>query len=354
MKQLKAVLCGYYGKGNGGDEALLASLLQMLPSHVSPIVMSGNPTETQARYGVACCDRNSFWQVFQALQQSQIFIWGGGSLIQDVTSALSPLYYEGWMFLAQRMGLTTLAWAQGIGPLHRSLNRWIARQIFAGCAGVTVRDQGSADLLRGWGISHQLAPDPVWALESTAASSWLDIPAPRVAIALRPHPDLTSTRLQRLTAALAHFQQVTQVSLLLLPFQPIQDLGIAQAIQPQLPGPSQILCVDDPKVLKGVFQAVEMTIAMRFHGLIMAISEGCRCFAISYDPKVSQLMAALNLPGLEVAQLPENPIDLSQLWLHQYQRECEVSTFQRQSLINQALSHREVFNTLDKGLFRSH
>ncbi|NEO59977.1 MAG: polysaccharide pyruvyl transferase CsaB, partial [Moorea sp. SIO4G2] len=38
MKQVKAVLCGYYGKGNGGDEALLASLLQMLPKSVKPIV----------------------------------------------------------------------------------------------------------------------------------------------------------------------------------------------------------------------------------------------------------------------------------------------------------------------------
>ena len=43
MSDIQAVLCGYYGMGNGGDEALLVSLLQMLPPQVKPIVLSGNP-----------------------------------------------------------------------------------------------------------------------------------------------------------------------------------------------------------------------------------------------------------------------------------------------------------------------
>ena len=35
----KAILCGYYGLGNAGDEALLLSLLQMLPPNIQPIVL---------------------------------------------------------------------------------------------------------------------------------------------------------------------------------------------------------------------------------------------------------------------------------------------------------------------------
>ena len=46
---MRAILCGYYGKGNGGDEALLATLLQMLPELVQPVVLSGNPQETRSR-----------------------------------------------------------------------------------------------------------------------------------------------------------------------------------------------------------------------------------------------------------------------------------------------------------------
>jgi len=60
---------------------------------------------------------------------------------------------------------------------------------------------------------------------------------------------------------------------LLVPFQRTQDLAIAQAIQPQLPGANQILCLEDPRALKGVFRGVEMAIGMRFHSLIMAAAK---------------------------------------------------------------------------------
>jgi len=39
--------------------ALLASLLQMLPADVTPLVLSGNPEETRDRYGVETCDRQA-------------------------------------------------------------------------------------------------------------------------------------------------------------------------------------------------------------------------------------------------------------------------------------------------------
>ncbi len=123
---MRAVLCGYYGMGNGGDEALLATLLQMLPTHVKPIVLSGNPDETSDRYGVETCPRKSF-QVLQVLRRSDAFIWGGGSLMQDATSVLNPFYYGGLMGLAQQLGLKTIAWAQGIGPLQRSLTQRLSR-----------------------------------------------------------------------------------------------------------------------------------------------------------------------------------------------------------------------------------
>ena len=163
---MRAVLCGYYGMGNGGDEALLASLLQMLPPKIKPVVLSGNPQQTRDRYGVESCDRKSFSAVIRVLRTADLFIWGGGSLIQDATSALSPVYYTGLMALAQLMGLKTIAWAQGIGPLGRSFNRWSARQVFRNCTAVSVRDRASAALLQEWKIPFLLAPDPVWAMAS--------------------------------------------------------------------------------------------------------------------------------------------------------------------------------------------
>jgi polysaccharide pyruvyl transferase CsaB len=340
--QIRAVLCGYYGKGNGGDEALLASLLQMLPANVTPLVLSGNPAQTPDRYGVATCERMAPLPVLQALRQSDVLIWGGGSLMQDATSALSPLYYGGLMALAQQIGLKTIAWAQGIGPLKQTLTRWLARRTFAGCTAVSVRDRGSATLLSDWQISCTLAPDPVWALDAAPVPGLWDLPAPRVAVTLRSHPQLTATRLANFTRALIDFQKATQTCILLVPFQQTQDLAIAQAIGPQLPGANQILCLEDPKALKGVFRGVEMAIGMRYHSLIMAAAEGCRCFALSYDPKVSQLMAELEMPGWDLAQLPDDPNLISQTWLEHYANGDPLAPEQIQSLVDRALIHRDL------------
>ena len=47
------------------------------------------------------------------------------------------------MGLAQRLGLKTIAWAQGVGPLKRPLTRQMAKRAFAGCTVVSVRDRAS-------------------------------------------------------------------------------------------------------------------------------------------------------------------------------------------------------------------
>ena len=342
MGQTRAILCGYYGKGNGGDEALLASLLQMLPESVTPLVLSGNPAETRKRYGVTSCDRMSAIQVFKAMRQSDAFIWGGGSLIQDVTSAVSPLYYGGLMGLARQRGLKTIAWAQGIGPLKRELTRRIARLAFSGCEAVSVRDRASAALLHEWQIPFIQAPDPVWALDSKPVKGLWDLPAPRVAVTLRSHPSLTPERLTNLTKALISFQKATQTCILLVPFQASQDSSIAESIQSQLTGPNHLFQLKDPRELKGLFRGVEMAIGMRYHSLIMAAAEECRCFALSYDPKVSQLMMELNMPGWELNQLPNDPDLISQTWLEHYVNGDPLSGDQIQSLVDRSLMHRDL------------
>lgn len=342
---MRAVLCGYYGKGNGGDEALLATLLQMLPDHVKPIVLSGNPEETQRCYSVEACDRMAILPILRSLRRSDALIWGGGSLMQDVTGPISPFYYGGLMTVAQQMGLKTIAWAQGIGPLQRRWIRQFARQIFTHCNAVSVRDVGSAKLLSEWRVPFTLAPDPVWALEAKPVPGLWDLPAPRIAVSLRSHPQLTPSRLQTLTHALAHFQQATQTCVLLVPFQPVQDLAIAKAIQAQLTGPSQIISLADPQQLKGIFHGVEMIIAMRLHALIMAAAAECRCFGLSYDPKVTQLMQDLNLPGLSLEQMPLESAGLCKTWLEHYANGDALSQIQVQALVDRAQLHQEVLHS---------
>ncbi|MBK1989148.1 polysaccharide pyruvyl transferase CsaB [Sphaerospermopsis aphanizomenoides BCCUSP55] len=343
---MRVLLSGYYGKGNGGDEALLATLLQMLPPHVTPVVLSGNPEETSRRYGVESYNRMAFLQVIKALRSCDVFIWGGGSLMQDVTSTISPFYYGGLMAIAQVMGLKTVAWGQGIGPLLRPQTRWLAKRNFAGCIQVSVRDRKSSALLSDWGIPHILAPDPVWALESKPVSELADLPKPRIAVTLRNHSQLTKNRLINLTSALVSLQQTTQALILLLPFQKSEDLEIAEQIHLQLKNNSQILCLEDPQLLKGAFQGVDMVIGMRLHSLIMAASEGCRCFALSYDPKVNRLMEDLEIPGWDLQDLPDDANIISKNWIDYYKNSKSLSSEKIESLVNGAFLHRELLEKI--------
>lgn len=341
---MRAVLCGYYGMGNGGDEALLATLLQMLPTHVTPVVLSGNPGQTRARYGIEAWNRKATGQVLGAIRSSQAFIFGGGSLIQDVTSAFSPFYYGGLMGMAQQQGLRTIAWAQGIGPLNRRRTQWLAQKIFTSCDGISVRDSASAQLLRDWQLDCLLAPDPVWALEALPEASVLALPEPRIAVSLRPHPLLTPERLDSLIEALKVLQDKRGASVILVPFQPQQDGAIAKQVRAGLSGPTLLLERQDPRVLKGIFRHIDFAISMRLHGLIMAASEGCVCSALSYDPKVDTLMADLNLPGWKLAELPREP-ELVMGWNQHWQAQTPLSENQRQSLRDRALMHRDLLET---------
>ena len=259
---MQAVLCGYYGMGNGGDEALLATLLQMLPKSVTPIVLSGNPDQTRRRYGVQAVPRKSGFDVLKTLSKADAFIWGGGSLMQDATSAMNPIYYGGLMGLAQGLGLKTVAWAQGIGPLQRSPTQWITRRTFSNCTTVSVRDGKSGKWLNQQHINNFiLAPDPVWALDAKPINGADPLPKPRIAVVLRDHHTLTQTRLTAIAQALRHLQLATQASILLIPFQPVVDRPIADHIAQHLSGSYRILQTENPSQLKGDFSTGELDLS---------------------------------------------------------------------------------------------
>jgi polysaccharide pyruvyl transferase CsaB len=349
MSEIQAVLCGYYGKGNGGDEALLVSMLEMLPPTVKPLVLSADPRATSKNYGVKSADRMKSGSVVRALKASQMLILGGGSLIQDATSIRNSIYYGGLMGLARQFGLQTIAIAQGIGPINQPLTRWIAKRAFGNCAAISVRDPASAALLQEWGIAAMMAPDPVWSLAATPVPEIASIPSPKIAVTLRSHPQLTNDRLEILTKALVNLQVATGAHVLLVPFQPTTDLDIAQQIQAELTDNSQVITLTNPKQLKGLFQGVDLAIGMRYHSLIMAAAEGCKCWAISYDPKVSKLMTEIDIPGWELTDIPLDANIITQAWLQQIDRGVSLISQKVLSLSQKSLAHQDLLTaTIDQ------
>ena len=92
----KIVISGYYGFANAGDEAMLTAIIKSLRStekSVELTVISGNPEMTSAQHQVNSIHRFNFFEIIKSLHGCDLLISGGGSLLQDVTSMRSLLYY---------------------------------------------------------------------------------------------------------------------------------------------------------------------------------------------------------------------------------------------------------------------
>ncbi|MFC5403610.1 polysaccharide pyruvyl transferase family protein [Cohnella soli] len=170
----RILLSGYYGFRNSGDEAVLKSILTALEEEaeaagvaVEPVVLSGDPDWTKAQYGVEAIPRMKLAEVRKALKDADGLISGGGSLLQDATGLGSIPYYLGILALARWAGKPTFVYAQGIGPVHRAMFKPFIASAFRKAAYVSVRDEESASLLRGYGVDPakvEVVPDPVMGL----------------------------------------------------------------------------------------------------------------------------------------------------------------------------------------------
>ncbi|WP_206109257.1 polysaccharide pyruvyl transferase family protein, partial [Paenibacillus sp. HB172176] len=170
----RLALSGYYGFRNSGDEAVLKAILLALEEQgkaqgvrIVPIVLSIDPAWTSAMYGVESAHRMRLGEVLRALRGCDGLISGGGSLLQDATSAKTIPYYTGIMRLAQLLGKPTFVYAQGIGPVNRRWMERLIRPVMRRSAYVSVRDAASAELLGRMGVPHdriEIVPDPVMGL----------------------------------------------------------------------------------------------------------------------------------------------------------------------------------------------
>ena len=161
-------LSGYYGYGNAGDEAVLAGLVTALRAR-----RAGRRTGDRRAVGTArrdgggarhsAADRYKVPALLRALSRTDALLSGGGSLLQDVTSAHSVFYYLGVVRLAQMLGKKTMFVAQGIGPLLRPRTRKLVAAVANRLDAITVRDPDSAALLREIGVTRppvEVTADP--------------------------------------------------------------------------------------------------------------------------------------------------------------------------------------------------
>ena len=161
----KVVLSGYFGFDNFGDEAILYVLSDKLKSFGHSVtVLSSNPEKTTKIYHTASVKNFDIIKLIKTIFRSDILFSGGGSLLQDVTSFKSLFYYSLVIFIALCFRKKVVIFAQGIGPLNKSLSKFLVKNLLKHVTYISVRDENSLELLKSWNINAELVNDPVFSL----------------------------------------------------------------------------------------------------------------------------------------------------------------------------------------------
>ena len=295
----KVVISGYYGADNFGDESILETLVQRLKKAEADItVLSVNPEKTANLHNVKAIKSFALSNVIKTISKSDVLISGGGSLLQDATSLKSLFYYLFVIFIAQLFKKEVIIFAQGIGPISNKIGEFFTKKLLKKCRWVSVRDDKSLFLLRGWGIKTELVCDPLYDLEITASS-----PENRVGIQLRSFKTLSEKMLITLANRVAIDFPDKEIEI--YSFQDSNDLEVCKhfeslllSVNPNLK--TNVIFGKTPKEIIKLMANLEYMIAMRFHAILIALKYGIKTIAINYDYKVENIANDAKIPMLSM------------------------------------------------------
>lgn len=294
----KIVLSGYYGFNNIGDEAVLAAMIQSLQKEIPDVmitVLSNDPMKTEKQYGVKAVNRWRLEQIISGLRDCDLFISGGGSLLQDVTGKKSILYYLALIYLALIWKKKVMIYAQGIGPVQRPWAKKLMGRVLNKVDLITVRDEVSRDDLALVGVCRPpivVTVDPVMGWEEPRGrplpESLQSLPWDEgkfVGISLRHWPGLDLGELADLCDHLV--QQGFQM--IFLPFHFPGDICVCRDVAKLMKEESYLIKDNlSSAEMMNVVGKMHLVIGMRLHALIMAGTQGIPFVSISYDPKVER------------------------------------------------------------------
>lgn len=320
----QVVICGAYGRGNAGDDAILLAILNELRSinpDLSFQVFSRNPMETRRTYRVNAFYTFHFWKALSHFKHAKFFINGGGSLMQDVTSYRSLWFYLWTLAAAKRHGCPVIMYGCGIGPIRSPRNRLRAAKVMNHYVdAITLRDPDSLKELEILGVTEPdiaLSADTTVGLPTAAPEvidgilNSLGIPTDGqyIGFILRPWPGFEE-RAKDIAAAADYAYETYGLTPLFFPIEPRLDVTAAQRVTHWMTAPFHAITEAYTAAQAiGILSRMQVVVSMRLHGLIFSASQGVPLVGIVYDQKVSSFLSYIgqdlyeDLPHLSAQRL---------------------------------------------------
>ena len=327
MTQKRILFLGTHGQHNIGDELLLDTFLTQLGSENHYFVNSYDTefTETQLRPRFQVDVFHTTGEPLRFLRyllSCDLVFFGGGSIIKELYASVGRGRYATLL-----MVLLTVTFARqiarkpvimsniGVGPIKtargKRLSAWILKQVNL----LSVRDETSYRTCLTLGLDpnrvHQVA-DVVFvnnaqAFRGEADNTPMEKPAPtrpvRVALNLNydiENPANWETFLQNLEDGLRALNKRQPIEIHALPmqseFKAHDDWTVLAAFRQRVPE------IEMHLHRPGTFQEVaailsecDLLISERLHSIVIAAILGKPCLALTYDVKVRELVATLDI-----------------------------------------------------------
>ncbi len=297
------VLCGYYGYGNMGDDALLQAAIRRASETFPDCTLSAltrRGRKDTPLFGIRCVRRFRPLAVRRELRHAGRLIFGGGTLLQDRTSLRSLLYYASLLFYAHRRGLRIELWGNGLIPPETGCGERLIPACLWRCDRIGLRDGASL----AWALSQGSLPvgtkvisEPDMALNTPPASgSRTDFLCRR--FGLLPPPGGNAPRgfgivalrggmgpgYQRILMSWLTTLRAEQMRLLFVPMCPDEDGRICRRLAALFGAPvAEHL---SPSDLVGLCSRARIVCGTRLHALIFAAASETPFVGFGNDPKI--------------------------------------------------------------------
>ena len=282
---------GYFGCGNLGDDAILQSFIEYTRIHypnIRILALTKNPRKDSRRFGVRCYKRKGIFALVAAFLRADVFLCGGGSLLQNVTGRLTLYYYLCMLRFAKLCGALPVLYAAGIGPLHGNQAQRATKKALMVCPYISLRDPESLRYLQVLNMDAAklhlgadaalLLPKPPYSrtftLQKRIGASQKQGYA---CICLKSGKHTADTR-RTVIAALRMFCRQAD----LLPvFFPLDEDDVSANAEAARMLEGQLFLPDEPSDVAAVLRGAKFLVTMRLHGLILATTVAIPAVGIS-------------------------------------------------------------------------
>lgn len=318
---IRIVIQGAVGLKNSGDEAILQTMLQNIDEDDIVTVMTFN-----VKYAVKMHPGISFVKVgskqcMEAIRECDVFILGGGGLLQDETSIYNVSRWLRYLKYCIKKGKKTYLYANSIGPIRFPINRKQVQKWLKYVDKITVRDEISKDCLHAMGIDRNvdITADPVfnikasenvnvsrWKLSEEYAvicvRHWYDI-YPLIPVSICKKLNIRDEEkyqdyIKKVAKLAEYLQQEKGMQVVFLPFLYGRDNKVAYDIKKFMSKDKSVVIEDEylkPDEAIRIIAGSRLLVGMRLHSIIYGAVKNIPMLIISYSSKVMGMVKYLHM-----------------------------------------------------------